>query len=116
SDAHVLALRYLLPTGEQLAVDRTGEGFYAQTLAPAATVGLELHAAAIDSSLFAAADSVGLPDAITMQLADIFSGDIDFLHDLRRGDRFTVLYEMRYVDGEPLGAGRITAAEFVNKD
>jgi murein DD-endopeptidase MepM/ murein hydrolase activator NlpD len=50
-----------------------------------------------------------------MQLADVFSGDIDFHHDLRRGDRFAVLYEMRYVDGEPLGAGRIAAAEFVNK-
>ena len=116
SDAHVLALRYLLPTGEQLAVDRMSEGFYAQTLAPAAAVRLELRSAEIASSLFAAADSVGLPDAITMQLADIFSGDIDFLHDLRRGDRFAVVYEMRYVDGEPLGAGRIAAAEFVNKD
>ena len=115
SDAHVLALRYLLPTGEQLAVERTGKGFYAQTLAPAVTVRLDLRSAEIDSSLFAAADSVALPDAITMQLADIFSGDIDFLHDLRRGDRFTVLYEMRYVDGEALGSGRITAAEFVNK-
>jgi len=115
SDAHLLALRYLLPTGEQLAVDRMREGFYAQTLSPTATVRLELRAAEIDSSLFATADSVGLPDAITMQLADIFSGDIDFLHDLRRGDRFSVLYEMRYVDGEPLGAGRIAAAEFVNK-
>lgn len=115
SDAHVLSLRYLLPTGEQLAVDRTSDGFYPQTVVPAVTTRVELSAAEIDSSLFAAADSVALPDAITMQLADIFSGDIDFLHDLRRGDRFAVLYEMRYVDGEPLGAGRITAAEFVNK-
>jgi murein DD-endopeptidase MepM/ murein hydrolase activator NlpD len=114
-DARLLALRYLLPTGEQLAVDRMGEGFAAQTLASAVTVGLELRATEIRSSLFAAADTVGLPDAITMQLADVFSGDIDFHHDLRRGDRFAVLYEMRYVDGEPLGAGRIAAAEFVNK-
>ena len=44
----------------------------------------------------------------------MFAGDIDFHHDLRRGDRFTVLYEMRLVDGEPVGAGRILAAEFDN--
>ena len=56
-----------------------------------------------------------LPDAITIQLADIFSGDIDFYHDLRRGDRFTVVYEMRELDGTAIGAGRILAAEFVNK-
>ena len=115
ADARLLALRYLLPTGEELAVDRSGEGFVAQTRAPALTTRLELRATEIRSSLFAAADTVGMPDAITMQLAEVFSGDIDFLHDLRRGDRFVVLYETRYVDGEPLGTGRIVAAEFVNK-
>jgi murein DD-endopeptidase MepM/ murein hydrolase activator NlpD len=34
---------------------------------------------------------------------------------LRRGDRFSVVYEMPRSDGEPAGAGRIVAAEFVNK-
>jgi murein DD-endopeptidase MepM/ murein hydrolase activator NlpD len=48
-------------------------------------------------------------------MADVFAGDIDFYHDLRRGDRFSVVYEMRYVDGEPTGAGRIVAAEFENR-
>ena len=69
----------------------------------------------IRSSLFGAADAAGLPDAVTLQMADVFAGDIDFYHDLRRGDRFTVVYEMRYVDGEPVGAGRIVAAEFENR-
>ena len=69
----------------------------------------------IRSSLFAAADVAGLPDAVTLQLADIFAGDIDFYHDLRRGDRFTVVYEARYVDGEPIGVGAIVAAEFENR-
>jgi len=78
-------------------------------------VRLELRAGEIRSSLFAASDAVGLPDAITMQLAEVFSGDIDFHHDLRRGDWFAVVYEMRDIDGQPAGAGRIVAAEFVNK-
>src|SRR5204863_8568639 len=82
---------------------------------PGATVRLELRAGEIRSSLFAASDAVGLPDAVTMQLAEIFSGDIDFLHDLRRGDRFVVVYETREIDGQAVGAGRIAAAEFVNK-
>ena len=64
-----------------------------------------MAAGEIRSSLFAAADAAGLPDAVTLQMADVFAGDIDFYHDLRRGDRFTVVYEMRYVDGEPVGAG-----------
>jgi murein DD-endopeptidase MepM/ murein hydrolase activator NlpD len=111
----MLGLRYLTQSGELLAVDRVGDGFFAQTTTPGAAVSLELRANEIRSSLFGAADAVGLPDAVTVQLADIFSGDIDFLHDLRRGDRFSVVYEMRRIDGEATGAGRIVAAEFVNK-
>ena len=71
--------------------------------------------AEIGSSLFAAADAAGLPDLVTLQLADVFGGDIDFFLDLRRGDRFSVVYEMRYVDGEAISAGRIIAAEFENR-
>jgi len=115
ANGRVLALRFPLPSGEQLAIDRKDDDFLAQTIAPQADVRLALRSAEINSSLFAAADAVGLPDAITMQLADVFSGDIDFHHDLRRGDRFAVVYETRYVDGEPVGTGRIVAAEFVNK-
>jgi len=114
-DGRMVALRYLLANGDQLAVDRTDAGFLARTVVPQTAVRMELRSAEVNSSLFAAADGVGLPDAITMQLAEVFSGDIDFYHDLRRGDRFTVVYEMRYVDGEPIGAGRILAAEFINK-
>lgn len=115
ADGRMVALRYLLANGDQLAVDRTAAGFLARTVVPQTAVRMELRSAEVSSSLFAAADGVGLPDAITMQLAEVFSGDIDFYHDLRRGDRFTVVYEMRFVDGEPAGAGRILAAEFVNK-
>ena len=44
----------------------------------------------------------------------MFGYDIDFLQDLRRGDRFTVLYEEIWRDGEKLRDGPILAAEFVN--
>jgi len=118
-DGRLIALRSLAPGGEMLAVDRgpdRGDAvFIARSAIPAATTGLELRANEIRSSLFAAADAVGLPDAVTTQLAELFSGDVDFLHDLRRGDRFTVLYETRRIDGESIGAGRIIAAEFVSK-
>ena len=49
-----------------------------------------------------------------MQLADIFGGDIDFHRDLRRNDRFSVVYEMSYLQGRAVRAGRVLAAEFVN--
>jgi hypothetical protein len=49
-----------------------------------------------------------------MQLADIFGGDIDFHRDLRKGDRFAVIYESVNHLGRPVRSGRILAAEFVN--
>lgn len=65
-------------------------------------------------SLFGATDAAGLPDSIATQLADIFGGDIDFHRDLRRGDRFAVIYESNVYLGRPMRTGRILAAEFVN--
>jgi murein DD-endopeptidase MepM/ murein hydrolase activator NlpD len=69
----------------------------------------------IRSSLFAAADAAGIPDAVAIQVAEIFGGDIDFHRDLRRGDRFAVVYETRAFNGLEVRAGRVLAAEFTNR-
>jgi murein DD-endopeptidase MepM/ murein hydrolase activator NlpD len=68
----------------------------------------------VQSSLFAAADEAGIPDSIAMQLGDVFSGDVDFHRDLRKGDQFAVVYELHYLGGRPVRAGRLLAAEFTN--
>jgi len=112
-DGRLAGLRFLAANGEMLSIGRSASGFVTQRETPPDDMRLTLRAGEIESSLFAAADDAGLPDAVTLALADVFGGDIDFYHDLRRGDRFIVLYETRYVDGEPSGTGRIVAAEFV---
>ena len=110
----LLALRFVTGAGEMLSISRRGGALSAE-LAPApTTVQWKLASGEIRSSLFSAADAADLPDPITRQLADVFAADIDFHHDLKRGDRFSVVYEVRYVDGEPVGVGSIVAAEFVN--
>jgi murein DD-endopeptidase MepM/ murein hydrolase activator NlpD len=72
----------------------------------------------IRSSLFAATDTAGIPDAVAVQMAEIFSADVDFHRELRKGDDFAVVYEALTADGEPItwnqGSGRVLAAEFVN--
>ena len=114
-DGRLTGLRFLASNGDMLSIGRSASGFVAQREKPVEDMRLTLRAGEIESSLFAAADDAGLPDAVTLALADVFAGDIDFYHDLRRGDRFIVLYETRYVDGEASGTGRIVAAEFVNR-
>ncbi|MFM8898906.1 MAG: peptidoglycan DD-metalloendopeptidase family protein [Burkholderiales bacterium] len=87
------------------------------------TVGLQsqwrLGSGTIRSSLFAATDTANIPDAIAVQMAEIFSADIDFHRELRKGDSFSVIYEIPTADGEPItwnqGTGRVLATEFINK-
>lgn len=113
-EGRLAELRFVTPPGELLAITRDGERFEATSVSPPIEVRQVMRAGEIQTSLFAAADDAGIPDAITHALAEVFAADIDFLRDIRRGDRFAVVYEMRYIDGEPTGTGRILAAEFVN--
>ena len=76
----------------------------------------QLAGGLIQSSLFAATDQAKIPDAVAIQLADIFAGDIDFHRNLRKGDRFSVVYETMEADGEPMRSGRVVSAEFVNNN
>lgn len=109
-------LEYVTARGRLLRVERgdDGTGFSAaeQTLEPERR--LEMRSGEIRSSLFAATDAAGLPDAVAVQIAEIFASDIDFHRDLRRGDTFTVIYESFHHQGERVRTGRVVAAEFVN--
>ena len=68
----------------------------------------------IESSLFEAAAEGNIPESVIMELANIFGWDIDFSLDIRRGDRFGVVYNELYKDNVKIRNGRILAAEFVN--
>jgi len=69
----------------------------------------------IESSLFLAGQAAGLSDNLIMELAGIFGWDVDFALDIRSGDRFTVVYEELFLDGEKQRDGNIIAAEFTNR-
>ena len=56
-----------------------------------------------------------LPDDIIMEMANIFGWDIDFVFDIREGDKFSVLFEDRFLHGQRLNAGDIIAASFTNR-
>jgi murein DD-endopeptidase MepM/ murein hydrolase activator NlpD len=98
----------------RLVVERTPRGFKAYQESAPLTVATRISSGTIQSSLFAATDAARIPDSVANQLAEIFSADIDFRRDLRKGDRFTVVYESLEADGEPMRNGRVMAAEFVN--
>jgi murein DD-endopeptidase MepM/ murein hydrolase activator NlpD len=89
-------------------------GYTADTTTGDLTRSVRLGSGTIRTSLFAATDDALLPDSIAGQLAEVFSGDIDFRRDLRAGDRFSVVYETLEADGEVLKFGKLLSAEFQN--
>ncbi len=111
----LVSLRFPLNDKDILKITRVNDHFEA-SIAPATETKQLLQATGtIYSSLFAAADNAGLPDSVTRQLTHLFSTDIDFHNDLRRGDTFSVIYEAATDEFDQIKPGRIMAAEFVNK-
>lgn len=99
---------------KRFVLSRGAAGFSARIETAPLVATQRLGSGTIQSSLFAATDESRLPDAVAIQIAEMFSGDIDFRRDLRKGDRFSVVFESLEADGEPLRTGRVLSAEFVN--
>ena len=100
---------------QRLVIERQGDVFVAKLETGELVRSLRLSSATIQTSLFAATDDARIPDSVAVQLAEIFSGDIDFHRALRVGDRFSVAYETLDADGETLKPGRVLSAEFINR-
>lgn len=113
-EGSLVSLTYA-PGKDTLAmIDRSAGGFKASESRLTLTPHTVLKSGTIRSSLFAAADNAGVADGIAIQMAEVFGGDIDFHRDLRKGDRFSVIYEVLYHEGRAVRAGRLLGAEFVN--
>lgn len=115
ADGSLISLRFINNTGSQVIIEKQNDRFITRVSAAPSERRLYMKTGEISSTLFAATDLAGISDGVAVQLADIFSGDIDFHRDLRKGDKFAVIYEMNFINGEPAGTGNILAAEFINQ-
>ena len=70
----------------------------------------------IESSFYLAGLKNNIPESVIMDLAYIFGWDIDFVFDIRAGDRFKLLYETPFVGGQQIENGSILFAEFYNQN
>jgi murein DD-endopeptidase MepM/ murein hydrolase activator NlpD len=66
-------------------------------------------------SLFASITAAGERAELAIQMAEIFSGEIDFNSGLQAGDGYAVAFERFIRDGRPMSYGVVTAAEFENE-
>lgn len=100
---------------ESLSITRSEDGFIGKKVVRQPDVQTAFASGTIDGSLYLAARASGMDDRLTMEMSGIFGWDIDFVYDVRKGDRFEVVYEELYLDGEKFGSGRILSANFVNR-
>lgn len=102
-----------------LTVARKGDGFVASEAPAKLERRVEMRSREITTSLYSATDANvdggSIPDSVVGEIIQMFSTNIDFRSDLKRGDRFNVVYETFWLDGEMVKTGRILAGEFINR-
>ena len=109
-DGNLIWLRYIHTPGNEtdgqvvtrmLHVAPAGNSYKAEEITESTDRQTRVAVGTIRSSLFGATDAAGIPDSVTLQMADILSAKIDFLRDLRQGDQFRVVYEARTTAAMP---------------
>ena len=98
----------------ELHLVATAEGIFSERVERPLTSEVVRLEGVVESSLFGAVDAAGGGAELAVRMAQIYQWDIDFLRDLRKGDRFVVVADRQTVDGEFFGWGTIFAARFVN--
>jgi murein DD-endopeptidase MepM/ murein hydrolase activator NlpD len=116
AEGRLTAIQFDAADDARIQIDVAADGSISEhSLAGSIEKRVRVASGVIEGSLFGAGDAAGLSDAAILQMAKVFSFDIDFAQDLRKGDRFSVVYEDHYRNGEAVGGGDILAASFFNR-
>ena len=92
---------------------KTDSGYHIHQKKADVEIRTETAIGTIEGAFYPAAKRAGLSARSIMNLADIFSWDIDFGRQLRPGDNFKVIYETKYLNGQYIGDGSILAAQLI---
>jgi len=114
-DSSLRRMRYAIDEDRYLIIDYDGQRAVASSEARDMIAEITETSGTITSSLFLAGKRAGLSDGMVMKLANLFGWDIDFVLDIREGDRFFLIYEKVYRDGSFLRDGEIVGATFINQ-
>jgi murein DD-endopeptidase MepM/ murein hydrolase activator NlpD len=109
----LLSLRYQPDLLSILTVDTRGQEYRINTIKRKFDITQRALTGVIKSSLFQSGVADGVSRDLLYRLSLIFQWQIDFNQDLRPGDRYTLVYEERSLDGRKFSSGPILAAEFV---
>jgi murein DD-endopeptidase MepM/ murein hydrolase activator NlpD len=111
----VLSLEYVIDPDHRLAVSPHGDSYQAALVDVPGTLRQLPVCATLDDSLSVSVHNTGLPSDLALQIADIFSWDLDFYTDPQPGDQFCVLVQEKdYANGQSPTYQNILAAQYRN--
>jgi len=113
-EGQLVSIKFERNDAPALTIRKQGDSFITEESSDLLETRVVMRSGRILSSLYGATDSAGIPDKIADRMAETFSTSLDFREDLRRGDTFSVIYTVNYRNGEPVSAGQLLAAEYVN--
>lgn len=115
ASGHFIRFAYETDNTQRVVVDRRDNTFVAAAEAIEYDTELVKVNGSINSSLFEAVADAGEGPVLAVNLAEVFSCEINFINEIRQGDSFEVLVEKLYRDGEFKGYGKMLAARFANQ-
>jgi murein DD-endopeptidase MepM/ murein hydrolase activator NlpD len=110
----LLLLRHLAGESNLVSIERGDGRFLIREQQVAVEPTLVMRSGVVNHSLYGATDEADVPDSIASEMAEVFSGEMDFHRDLRKGDQFSVVYEAYMLEGRLIKTGKLLAAEFNN--
>lgn len=117
ADKQLLRVTYDRGDDGRVIVEDTGRALHARVEEPPVIVKVVGVRGTLENGFYRDARRAGVPDAVISRMVDLLGREIDFRNDVRRGDRFRLLYEQRTrKDGRVLPPGRILAADYVGQE
>lgn len=107
-------IRYYPNTEDVIVAEMDGDTFRVKKENIPYETRMEILDVKIDEFLYKDALDAGLSEASILEVADVFSFDIDFTTEIQEGDEMRVIYEKRNLNGNPAPDGKILAAKFIN--
>jgi murein DD-endopeptidase MepM/ murein hydrolase activator NlpD len=99
------------PSPYEFIVFNLSAPFQVQVVKRPVTTATVAASGVLVSSFWQALTDNGLSDELADGMIDILASSVDFYHQ-KQGDRFKVVYEQHFVEGKPVGTGRIQAAMY----
>ncbi|MFP8966683.1 peptidoglycan DD-metalloendopeptidase family protein [Pokkaliibacter sp. CJK22405] len=107
-------LQYKRGVFSTVVVEHTDKGYTLTQEVTAPTIKERMVKMTVKDSLFNASKEAGVPYRLIANMSTLFTNDIDFRSDVRKGDTFTLIFEEKYIKNRLVGMGDILAARYTN--